>query len=190
MSLTDLLVPTFAQMLRALSAWLDKASTHAQARGDAPDALLSLRLAPDMYPLAAQVRFPCFQAQEAVHRLRGEPVPESLEEVRREGWNAGEEPGSLVDAQARIADALSLLDGVEAGALDEGADRAIALELPNGMVFDMTGTRYARDWALPQFYFHASAAYAILRNHGVELGKADLVPHMFAYLRPGTGPRG
>lgn len=189
MSPTDLLVPTFTQMLKAFSAWLDKASAHAEARGDAVDALLSLRLAPDMYPLAAQVRFPCFQAHEAVHRLCGEPLPESVEEVRREGWNAVEQPGSLKDARARIADALSLLNGVEAGALDEGANRPIALELPNGMIFDMTGAEYARDWALPQFYFHVSTAYAILRNHGVELGKADLVPHMFGYLRAGSSPQ-
>lgn len=189
MSLTDLLVPMFAQTLRALSAWLDKAADYAQARGDAADALLSLRLAPNMYPLAAQVRFPCFQAQEAVFRLRGEPVPEGLEEIRREGWNAGERPGSMADAQARIADALSLLDGLATDALDTGADRPIILELPNGMIFDMTGAQYARDWALPQFTFHASIAYAILRNHGVALGKADLVPHMFAYLRPGSGPQ-
>lgn len=187
--LTDLLVPSFTQMLRAMSAWLEKAITHADARDGAADALLSLRLAPDMYPLAAQVRFPCFQAREAVHRLCGEPLPEALEEVRREGWNAGEHPGSLADAQARIAETLSFLGNLGPGALDEGADRPIALELPNGMTFDMTGAQFARDWTLPQFYFHVSAAYAILRNHGIELGKADLVPHMFAYLRPDTNPQ-
>lgn len=183
MFLTDLLVPTFAQMLGALSAWLDKASAHAEARGEAADALLALRLAPDMYPLAAQIRFSCFQAQEGIYRLRGEPIPESLEDVRREGVNAGERPGSLTDSRARIRDALSLVDGVRTGGLDAAADRPIALELPNGMVFDMNGAQYARDWLLPQFYFHVNAAYAILRNHGVELGKADLVPHMLAYLR-------
>lgn len=190
MSLTDLLVPTFVQMLRAMSAWLDKGAAHATARGDAPDALLSRRLAPDMYPLAAQVRFPCFQAQEAVRRLRGEPVPAALAEVRREGWEAGKRPGSLADAEARIAEALSLLGGVGSGELDAGADRPVALELPNGMAFDLTGAQYARDWALPQFHFHASIAYAILRHDGVALGKADLVPHMFGYLRPGSGPSG
>lgn len=189
MALTDLLVPTCSQMLRALSAWLDKAEAHAAARGDAPDALLSLRLAPDMYPLTAQVRFPCFQAQEAVHRLRGEPLPDELEEVRREGWDAGERPGALADARARIAEAQSFLAGVSPGALDEGAGRPIALELPNGMLFDLTGAQFVRDWTLPQFYFHLSTAYAILRHHGVALGKADLVPHMFAYLRPGFAPQ-
>ncbi|WP_034177651.1 DUF1993 family protein, partial [Burkholderia ambifaria] len=75
MSPTQLLVPTLTQMLRAQSAWLDKAVAHRQAVGDAPDAVLTLKLAPDMYPLAAQVRFSCFQAMEPVYRLRGEPLP-------------------------------------------------------------------------------------------------------------------
>ena len=189
MSLTNLLVPSFTQMLRGLSAWLDKAAAHEQAAGGELDALLSLRLAADMYPLAAQVRFACFQAQEPVHRLRSEPLPEALEDIRREGWNAGEWPGSLTHAQGRIADAISFLSEVEPKALDEGAELPIALELPNGMVFDMTGEQFARDWSLPQFYFHLNTAYAILRNHGVQLGKADYVSHMLAYLRPGSMPQ-
>ena len=57
-----------------------------------------------------------------------------------------------------------------------------------GSRFDLDGEGYARDWALSQFYFHIMTAYAILRNQGVELGKADYVQHMFAYLRPGTAP--
>ena len=188
MSLTDLLVPSFTHMLRAMCGWLDKAEAHGQAQDGAVDTLMSLRLAPDMYPLAAQLRFPCFQAQEAVLRLRGEPVPPALEEVRREGWMAGEQPGTLADARSRIEEALAALQHVAPGALDGGSDRPIALNLPNGMIFDMSGEQYARDWALPQFYFHTGIAYAILRNHGVALGKADLVPHMFAYLRAGTAP--
>jgi uncharacterized protein len=190
MSLTSLLVPSFTQMLSALSAWLDKAAAHEQASVGKPDALLSLRLAADMYPLAAQVRFACFQAREPAHRLRGELLPESLEELRREGWNANSQPGSLGNAHARIAETISFLNGVEPRALDDGAKRKIALELPNGMVFDLTGEQYARDWALPQFYFHLTTAYAILRNHGVQLGKADYVSHMFAYFRPGSMPQG
>ena len=57
-----------------------------------------------------------------------------------------------------------------------------------GMVFDMTGETFIRDWALPQITFHQMIAYALLRNAGVPLGKVDYVPHMFAYLRPGTAP--
>lgn len=186
MSLTALLIPTYKQMLQGLSAWLDKAQK--QFPDTEAQALLSKRLAPDMFPLSSQVRFACFQAQEATFRLRGEPVPETVEQVAQEGRNAGEHPGTIDDAQARITDALSLLDGIGPNALDAGADRTISIELPNGMIFDLTAEQYARDWALAQFYFHMVTAYAILRAEGLELGKADYVPHMFAYLRPGTMP--
>ncbi|ABN00989.1 conserved hypothetical protein [Burkholderia mallei NCTC 10247] len=189
MSPTALLVPTFTHMLQSLSAWLDKAAAHQRALGAEPDDVLTKRLAADMFALAAQIRFTAFQAQEPVYRLRGDALPESLLEVRRAGWQADAAPGSLRDAQACLADARALLAGLAPHALDEGAERPIALELPNGAVFDMTGEQYLRDWALPQFYFHAIAAYAILRHHGVALGKPDYVSHMFAYLRPGTMPQ-
>ena len=190
MSLTSLLVPTFTHMLRGLSAWLDKAAAHEQASGNEPDALLSKRLAPDMYPLAAQIRFACFQAEAAAHRLKGEDLPHNPEEVRLEGSSSKEQTSSVADAQNRIADAISFLVGLEANALDGGTERPITLELPNGIIFDMTGEQYARDWSLPQFYFHITIAYAILRNQGVELGKADYASHMAAYIRPGTMPQG
>ncbi|UVE65559.1 DUF1993 domain-containing protein [Burkholderia pyrrocinia] len=190
MSPTQLLVPTFIQMLRAQSAWLDKAVAHRQAAGGEPDAAMTLKLAADMYPLAAQVRFSCFQAMEPVYRLRGEPLPAALLALREAGWNADAQPGSLSDAQAIIAGTLAFLGELAPDALDGAAALPIALELPNGVAFDLTGEQYARDWALPQFYFHAIAAYSILRHHGVELGKADYVAHMLAYVRPGTIPQG
>ena len=186
MSLTNLLVPSYTQMLRALSSWLDKArETLPETEAEA---LLSARLAPDMFPLSTQIRFACLQAQETTFRLRGESRPEFLDQLAREGRNAGDHPGSMSDAQSRISDALSLLGDLDADALDAGAQLSITLELPNGMVFDMTGEQYARDWAMPQFYFHLMAAYAILRSRGIEIGKHDYVQHMFAYLRPGTMP--
>ncbi|MGZ2744842.1 DUF1993 domain-containing protein [Burkholderia stagnalis] len=190
MSPTQLLIPTFTQFLQGLSSWLDKAAAHRQAAGGAPDALLSQRLAADMFPLAAQVRFISFQAQEPIYRLRGEALPDALLAVRQEGWNANVQPGTWSDAKARIGDALALLGSLSPNALDEGGTVPIALELPNGVVFDMTGEQYARDWALPQFYFHVITAYGILRNQGVELGKADYVSYMLAYMRPGTMPQG
>ena len=182
MSLTELLVPTYQQMLKALSSWLQKAE-------ESSEEALTWRLAPDMFPLATQVRFACLQAQEAPYRLRGLPLPEALDELAKEGRDAGEAPGSFADAQARISEALNALEALEPGALDAGAERTVSIDLRNGMIFDLTGERYARDWALAQFYFHLMSAYAILRAGGVELGKADYVAHMFAYLRPGTGPQ-
>ncbi|MNG36593.1 hypothetical protein D3C84_1236700 [compost metagenome] len=67
--------------------------------------------------------------------------------------------------------------------VDEGAERQIAIALPNGITFDMTGSEYAVNWVTPQFYFHLVTAYNILRHNGVPLGKADYVQHMFAYQR-------
>ncbi len=172
-------------MLQTLAGLLDKARRQVP---DQAESLLSARLSADMLPLAAQVRFAVFQAQEAVFRLRGEPVPEWLHAIAAEGRNAGETPGSMANAMKRIEGALAFLADVSDHALDAGAGLSIAIELPGGITFDMTGEQYVRDWALPQFYFHVITAYGILRNQGLEIGKADYVPHMFAYLRPGTMP--
>lgn len=186
MALTDLLVPTYLQMLTALSSWLDKARVQMPA-ADA-EALLSARLAPDMFPLATQIRFACVQAREAVCRLSGEAFPQVITNLLDEGRNAGDQPGSLADAQARIAQTVELLHGLAPDALDTDPQTRVAHALPAGMIFDLTAAQYARDWALPQFYFHVMIAYAILRAEGVELGKVDYVSHMFPYLRPGTMP--
>ena len=188
MSLTNLFVPAYVQMLEAMSAWLEKA--RAQVPPPEADVLLSARLASDMLPLSSQIRFACFQAQEAVFRLRGEPVPDRLLDLAQAGQNAGEDAGSLAEAQACVTDALGFLEGLSSDALDGAEQQSISIELPTGMIFDLAGDKYVRDWALPQFYFHIVTAYAILRAQKIDLGKADYVPHMFAYLRPGTMPVG
>ena len=181
MNLTDLLVPTYRNMLGTLRGLLDKAE--AQFGGARAEALLSARLAPDMFPLATQIRFACVQAQEAPLRLMGRPL-EPLDPLLEEGRNAGEQRGTLAGARARIDEALAFLDALGAGALDAApAEDPLVLSLPMGLTFDLTREQFARDWALCQFYFHVMAAYAILRKEGVEIGKADYVPHMFAYLR-------
>lgn len=184
MSLTQLLVPTYVQMLNGLSAWLAKA----QDSGTDADALLSARLAPDMFPLSTQIRFACVQAQEAVYRLKGEDFPASLGVLLDEGRNGAEHPGSIGDAQARIAQTVTLLEALGPDAIDVAVGAMIAHALPNGMILDLTAQQYARDWSLSQFYFHLMTAYAILRANGVELGKADYVAHLFPTIRPGTMP--
>ncbi|NCN86101.1 MAG: DUF1993 domain-containing protein [Sphingomonadales bacterium] len=186
MSLTKLLVPTYMQMLATLSDWLKKAQL--QMGMSEADSLLSARLAPDMFPLSTQVRFACVQAQEAVFRLQGEAFPSSLGELVDEGRNAGEHPGSIADAQDRIWETIAMLEAVGPAALDEDPKKNIEHALPNGMIFDLTAEQYARDWTLPQFYFHLMTAYAILRGKKVELGKADYIPHLLPYLRAETVP--
>lgn len=170
MSLTNLLVPTFRQMLGTLSGLLQKAGE--QRREDAAS-LLGARLAPDMFPLAMQIVFATRQAEEAVSRLQGRSVAP----------RASEAPDTIAAAQAGLADILGMLDALPTDALDAGGDLPISMDLPGGIAFDMTGEQYARDWALPQFYFHLVTAYAILRSQGVDIGKADYVPYMMAYLR-------
>jgi hypothetical protein len=185
---TALLIPTLSNQLQAVSGWLDKAEAFASARGESPDALLALRLAPDMFPLTTQLRFLAFQAQEPVYRLRGEPVPDAVIEVRQEGRDGGERPGTWEQARLRVAEAAGFLATIGPDELDAAAAGAIAHELPTGMIFDMTGEQYVRDWALPQVAFHQMIAYALLRHAGVPLGKVDYVPHMFGYLRRDTAP--
>ena len=179
MTITELLLPSYRQMLGALSAWLKKA----QEQVESADALMAVRLAPDMFPLSTQVRFACLQAHEGGHRLRHETFPSALDTLLEEGRSGGERPGTIAEALSRIDEALAFLNDLSPDALDVGADSPLALELPMGLSFDLDGERYARDWALPQFYFHIMTAYAVLRQQGVDLGKADYVPHMFAYLR-------
>ncbi|HZF44071.1 MAG TPA: DUF1993 domain-containing protein [Sphingomonadaceae bacterium] len=186
MNLTDLLVPTYRNMLRTLRGLLDKAE--AQLGGAGAEALLWARLAPDMYPLATQIRFACVQAQEAPLRLLGASLA-PLDALLDEGRNAGEQPGTLSGARARIDEALAFVDGLGPDALDQApAEASLVLTLPMGLTFDLTREQFARDWALGQFYFHLMAAYAIFRGEGVGIGKADYVPHMFAYLRDSGSP--
>lgn len=188
MSLTNLLIPTYTNMLKALSGWLIKAQEQIP-KADA-EALLSARLAPNMFPLSTQVRFACVQAQEAIFRLKEEAFPKSIDELLEEGQNAGQRPGSLADAQARIDETIALLEGLSPDALDVNADKPVVHELPDGMILDLTVEQYVRDWTLAQFYFHLMTAYSILRSEKIELGKADYVAHMFPYIRPETAPKG
>jgi hypothetical protein len=188
MNLTALLVTSLANQLSAVSGWLDKAEAFAAGRPGGADGLLELRLAPDMLPLATQLRFLAFQAQEPVYRLRGEALPEAVLQVRQEGRDGGERPGSWAQARARVAEACAFLASVGPDALDFAPDAPFEHALPNGMIFDMSRELYVRDWALPQAAFHQMIAYALLRQAGVPLGKADYVPHMFGHLRPGTAP--
>lgn len=186
MTLKEMLVPTYVQMLGALSAWLGKAE--AQLDADKAAGLMQARLAADMFPLFTQVCFVCVQAQEGVLRLRQEEFPESVAALRNKGLEAASAEWTIAGARAIIAETMVLVEQGAADMADLPPETPIAHALPMGMIFDFTAEQYVRDWALPQFYFHVMAAYAILRAEGVQLGKVDYVAHLFAYLRPGTMP--
>ena len=175
--LDDLTVPACRDGLNALSGELSRALAWGAANGIGELQFAVARLAPDMFPLAAQVRFACVQALQPLGRLGGIAVPEFAEDAT-----------DFAAMQDQIAATLALLDSIDRAALDGDLDRMVSFELPNGMVFDLSAFDYVRDWAAPQFAFHRTMAYAILRHMGVPLGKADYVSYMMRHLRPGTAP--
>lgn len=177
--LYDFTVPAYRNGLRALSAQLDKALAWGAENGVGELQFVAARLAPDMFPLASQVRFSCQQAIQALTRLGATGAPQFAEDAT-----------DFAGLQAQLATTLAWLDTVDAGAIDADPGRPVGFDLPNGMAFDMTAATYVRDWAQPQYYFHLVAAYAVLRHMGVPLGKVDYVNYMLAYLRPGTAPAG
>ncbi|WP_299195727.1 DUF1993 domain-containing protein [uncultured Erythrobacter sp.] len=166
MSIKDQTIPVWTQMLGVLDGLLAKAE--ADPRGDA---LLEETLAEDMHPLSVQVRFLVNMPGEAMARLTG------LDFTSRD-----DNPATLAEARGWIAEAKSQLE--EWASRDFiAANAAVELAIPNGMNFDLSASEYVRDWALPQYYFHTTAAYSILRKAGIALGKADFVPYMMRYLR-------
>ncbi len=179
MDLHTLAIPTYVNMLKGLSAQLSKGEAFAAENSLAPADLIDARLAPDMFPLSTQVRFVCNQASDLLRHLTG-----------ADSFAPAEDATDFEGLRAQLADAVARLEAAPAAAIDGAAGKTLELKMPNGIVFDMTGEQFVRDWSLSQLYFHLMAAYAILRNKGVPLGKPDWVPHMFAYIRPGTLPGG
>ena len=175
--LYDLTVPAYQNGLKALSAELSRALAWGSENGIGELQFAVARLAPDMFPLASQIRFTCTQALQPFARLGVSDVPEFVEDAV-----------DFVGMQDQIARALAFLDTIGRETLGDALDQSVSFTLPNGMTFDMTALDYLRDWAQPQFYFHRVAAYAVLRHMGVPLGKADYVSYMMRYLRPGTAP--
>jgi hypothetical protein len=166
MHTADVLLTTYENMLGSLDGWLAKAESH--PRGDG---LLEERLAPDMFPLAQQIRFVCNLPGESLARLTGMAFASS-----------DRDDSTLAEARSRIAQAREQV-GEWRGAQVQADQENVELTLPIGMTFDLDTAAYVRDWALPQFYFHLMTAYAILRMAGVPLGKADYVGYIFRYLR-------
>jgi uncharacterized protein len=161
-SLYGMALETFVPMLRNLSAFLDKAAEHARAKGADPDAFVTARLAPDMFPLSFQVQFACDQAKNCVARLMDKEPPK-FEDTEQ----------TLADLKARIHKTLDYLTGASAAAFEGAEERIIEMPLQDPMVLKANGLQFLRDWTLPNFYFHVVTAYDILRAQGVPLGKLD-----------------
>lgn len=161
-SIYDVSVPIFVNSLRGMSAWLDKAAS------EKPEANLLLGcLAPDMKPLTAQYQMASDSAKNAVARLAGiEALPMPDIEV------------SFTELKERCARTIAFVEGVDPAALSSGAQREVVLKFPNGMEYRFTGQAYLTGFALPNFFFHVTTAYAILRGAGVSLGKPDFLQHL------------
>jgi hypothetical protein len=156
-------VPTFSHNLKNLSAILKLAAKDAKARGIDPAVLLNMRLAPDMLPLTSQVQIMTDNAKGACARLAGVDSPVYADDET-----------TFAQLQARIKTTLGFLRGLKAVQFEGSEDRDIVMQTPIGKLF-FSGVDYLNGWALPNFYFHNTTAYNILRHAGVSLGKADFL---------------
>jgi hypothetical protein len=156
-------VPRFGNTLRNLSAMLDKAQAHCEAKKIDPAVLATARLFPDMFALARQVQIACDTAKGAVARLAGVEVPKHEDTEQ-----------TFAELKARIAKTLQLVESFKPAQLDGTEDKAIEIKLGKREV-TWLGLQYLLGFALPNFYFHAATAYGILRHNGVELGKSDFI---------------
>ena len=170
MSYASAALATYANMLGTLDHLVVKASEHEKGA-----ALLEARLAEDMYPLATQIRFTVVQVNIALDRLGNLGLELDESDI-----------ADFADARARIAKAQGLVAATDPASWP-ASDAEVEFHLPNGMGFAMQAHEYLRDWATPQFYFHLMTTYSLLRMEGVEVGKADYVPHMMKYLKVPAG---
>lgn len=162
-SMYDFSIPVLTHGLTNLSAILDKAAAHAAAKKFDCAVLAQARLFPDMYPLTRQVQIACDTAKGAAGRLAGIEVPKHEDnEV------------TFADLKARIAKTLDFVKSVNAAQLKDAETRAVELKFPNGS-WKFTGLAYLNDFVMPNFYFHVSMVYALLRKSGVEIGKGDFL---------------
>jgi len=155
--------PRFANALRNLSAILDKAQAHAEAKKLDPAVLGGLRLIADMFALSRQVQIACDTAKGAVARLAGVEIPKHEDTEQ-----------TIPELKARIAKTLDFLGSVPAARIDGSEDREVVLKV-RGQDVKFYGLQYLLGHAWPNFYFHVTTAYNILRANGVELGKRDFI---------------
>jgi hypothetical protein len=160
-TLYDASIPVFLRALGQLSAILDKAAAHAEAKKIDPAVFINARLAPDMYPLAGQVQAASDAAKAAAARLSGTEPP-----------SYPDTETSFDELQARIAKTVAFLESVDPAAIAGQEGREIVLKRQSGDI-RLTGTSYLQRLALPNFQFHIVTAYGILRHNGLAIGKSD-----------------
>jgi len=155
--------PRFAAMLRNLSTLIDKADAHCAAKKIEPAAITTARLYPDMFPFTRQVQIACDSTKGAVARLAGAEVPKHEDTEQ-----------SFAELKARIAKTLDFIESIGAGKIDGSEEKEIVLQMRSGER-RLKGMQYLLGSAYPNFYFHVTTAYNILRHNGVEIGKTDFL---------------
>ncbi|MGZ8351087.1 MAG: DUF1993 domain-containing protein [Allosphingosinicella sp.] len=168
-SMYDASAPVFVRTLTNMRAWLVKAAA------EKPEAqLLEARLAPDMRPLPAQFQMASDSAKNAIGRLSGIDAP-SMPDTE----------ASFAELKERCERTIAFIEGVDPASLVDNESREVVIRFPNGMGYRFTGMQYLLEFALPNFFFHATTAYAILRAAGISLGKPDFLQHLGP---PNLGP--
>ncbi|AEC21495.1 hypothetical protein PT7_2955 [Pusillimonas sp. T7-7] len=160
-------VPVFTQMLTALKAILAQADAQVEAKSMNPDALLQARLYPDMFPLIKQVQVAADFARGISARLAGIEVPKYESDEK-----------SFADLDALLTQTLAFIASVDAAKFDGSESREIVLRPGTPKEKKLSGQAYLANYGLPQFFFHVTTAYALLRHNGLAIGKRD---YMGAY---------
>ena len=156
-------VPAFLQILSALTAILDKAAAHCEAKKIDPSVILNARLFPDMYPTVRQVQIATDHAKGAAARLAGVEVP-----------SYPDTEATFDQLKERIAKTISFVSSVKQEQIDGSENRPIRVKA-GPVELNFTGQQYLVNFALPNFYFHASTAYDLLRHNGIDIGKRDFL---------------
>ncbi|HEU4820216.1 MAG TPA: DUF1993 domain-containing protein, partial [Qipengyuania sp.] len=164
MSFYDSAAPAFLQTLGALSDILRKAEAHAAARKIAPETLLTARLYPDMLPLTRQIQIACDFAMKTCARLSGSEVPGTPDTEK-----------TFDELQQRLTRAVNYVKDTTPAKFEGAENRDVTFPAGPDKTMTLKGQQYLSHFALPNFYFHATTAYDILRHNGVEIGKLDFM---------------
>jgi hypothetical protein len=154
-------VPQLKKMLVNLTTILTKAEEHAVAKGVDSKVLVEARLFPDMFPLAKQVQIACDQVKFGLARLASVEAPKF-----------DDTESTLAQLKERIAKTIAFMDSIQPEQIDGTEAKEIKFSIKEWS-FEFVGEQYVLTWIIPNFYFHVTTAYNILRHNGVELGKAD-----------------
>jgi hypothetical protein len=160
-SMYEASIPTFLHTLRNLKTFLEKGSAHAEARKYDPNLLAATRLTADMLPLTRQVQIASDAAKGAAARLTGVDPPKFEDNET-----------TLADLIGRVDKTIDYLQGFKPEQFEGADERTITIQTPR-QTFSFPGLIFLRHWAIPNFFFHVTTAYNLLRSNGVELGKAD-----------------